>query len=160
MTLSRAHSQKGTHTVEDRKHVFDGLLAARSHHRKHPRNVNQEMISSFSLLDRVALFITERVGSFAFFLIIITWTVIWLGWNLLAPIGARFDPAPAFVLWLVISNGIQPMLMPLVMVGQNLQGRHSELRAGSDFRSKCQGRTRTRNRPAGLGITGPASCEA
>jgi uncharacterized membrane protein len=28
---------------------------------------------------------------------------------------------------------IQIMLMPLIMVGQNLQGRHSELRAENDF---------------------------
>ena len=50
-----------------------------------------------------------------------------------APAGARFDPAPAFVLWLFISNLIQILLLPLVMIGQNLQGRHSELRAESDF---------------------------
>jgi len=37
------------------------------------------------------------------------------------------------VLWLFISNLIQIHLMPLIMVGQNLQGRHSELRAEADF---------------------------
>jgi uncharacterized membrane protein len=31
------------------------------------------------------------------------------------------------------SNLIQIHLMPLIMVGQNLQGRHSELRAESDY---------------------------
>ena len=41
--------------------------------------------------------------------------------------------APAFVIWLFISNMIQIMLMPLIMVGQNLQGRHSELLAEADF---------------------------
>ena len=37
------------------------------------------------------------------------------------------------MLWLFISNLIQIHLMPLIMVGQNLQGRHSELRAEADF---------------------------
>ena len=66
-------------------------------------------------------------------MIILGWTLTWLAWNMFAPAGARFDPAPAFVLWLFISNLIQILLLPLVMIGQNLQGRHSELRAESDF---------------------------
>jgi uncharacterized membrane protein len=44
-----------------------------------------------------------------------------------------FDPFPAFVLWLFISNMIQIFLMPLIMIGQNLQAQHSEIRAESDF---------------------------
>jgi len=59
--------------------------------------------------------------------------VAWLGWNTLAPAGVRFDPFPAFVLWLFLSNMIQIFLMPLIMVGQNLQGRHAEARAEADF---------------------------
>ena len=68
-----------------------------------------------------------------FFLLIFAWTVVWLGWNTLAPSVIRFDPFPAFVLWLFLSNVIQIFLMPLIMVGQNLQGRHAEARAEADF---------------------------
>ena len=68
-----------------------------------------------------------------FFLIICSWTILWLGWNTLASKELRFDPFPAFVLWLFISNVLQIFLMPLIMIGQNLQGRHSEARAESDF---------------------------
>ena len=68
-----------------------------------------------------------------FFLIIFFWTILWLGWNTLAPTDSRFDPFPAFVLWLFISNMIQIFLMPLIMIGQNLQGRHAEKRAELDF---------------------------
>lgn len=68
-----------------------------------------------------------------FFLIICTWTILWLGWNTIASKELRFDPFPAFVLWLFISNVLQMFLMPLIMIGQNLQGRHSEARAESDF---------------------------
>jgi uncharacterized membrane protein len=52
---------------------------------------------------------------------------------MLAPKAMQFDPFPAFVLWLFISNMIQIFLMPLIMIGQNLQGKHSEIRAESDF---------------------------
>lgn len=97
------------------------------------KNVNVIHHRQLSSLDRLALFITDHVGSMGFFLIIFTWTVLWLGFNILAPASLRFDPYPAFVLWLFISNLIQIQLMPLIMVGQNIQGKHAELRAEHDF---------------------------
>jgi uncharacterized membrane protein len=84
-------------------------------------------------LNRLALWITVRVGTMQFFLMIFVWTVGWLLWNTLAPKGIRFDPFPGFVLWLFISNMIQLFLMPLIMIGQNLQGQHSEARAKNDY---------------------------
>lgn len=121
--------------TEQRLNEIETEIAERlESRRQHPaRNVNQQYQESFSRLDRIALAITTHVGTFGFFLIIITWTVLWLGWNTLAPHAIRFDPAPAFVLWLFISNMIQICLMPLIMVGQNLLGRHAELRAENDF---------------------------
>jgi len=100
---------------------------------KKVRNVNIEHKDSLSKLDKLALWITDHVGSMGFFLIILIWTLGWLGWNTLAPASMRFDPYPAFVLWLFMSNMIQIFLMPLIMVGQNLQSRHSEARAEADF---------------------------
>jgi uncharacterized membrane protein len=88
----------------------------------------------FSILDRLALWITNKVGSMGFFMVIFIWTVLWLGWNIFAPKKARFDPFPAFVLWLFLSNLIQLFLMPLIMIGQNLQSRHAELRAETDLK--------------------------
>lgn len=96
-------------------------------------NVNKQHQESLSSLEKLALFVTEKVGTMGFFFIIFGWTVLWLGWNIVAPVSLRFDPFPAFVLWLFISNLIQIHLMPLIMIGQNLQARHAELRADSDF---------------------------
>lgn len=96
------------------------------------RNINTEYKEKLSRLDKLAIFITEKVGSIGFFLIIFTWTIVWLSWNVFAPEESRFDPFPAFVLWLFISNMIQIFLMPLILVGQNLQGRYSEMRAEAD----------------------------
>ena len=97
------------------------------------RNVNKEATGSVSALDRVALWITVHVGSMGFFLVIAGWTVLWLGWNLLAPAKWQFDPPMAFVFWLFISNVIQILLMPLIMVGQNLLNVDAELRAEHDL---------------------------
>ena len=101
--------------------------------RKPIRNVNAERKAALTTLDRAAVWSTERVGTMGFFLIIVIWTVLWLGWNVFMPKRIQFDPYPAFVLWLFISNMIQIFLMPLIMVGQNLQGKHAEARAEADF---------------------------
>ena len=97
------------------------------------RNVNKEVTESISRLDKLAIWTTDWVGTMGFFLIILAWTAIWLGWNLLAPQRLQFDPPMAFVFWLFISNLIQILLMPLIMVGQNIQGRHAEARAEHDL---------------------------
>lgn len=101
--------------------------------RKKIRNINLEHQERLSFLERIALGIGDRVGSADFFAIILIWTVLWLGWNMTAPTPWRFDPYPAFVLWLFISNMIQILLMPLIMISQNLHGRHAEARAEADF---------------------------
>lgn len=97
------------------------------------RNVNVHFNEEISRLDKFAMWITSHIGTMGFFLIILTWTILWLGWNLLAPKPYQFDPPMGFVFWLFISNMIQILLMPLIMIGQNLQGRHSELRAEYDL---------------------------
>jgi uncharacterized membrane protein len=111
--------------------THDELKKGRSH--KAIINVNEEHRKSLSALEQFAVWITDHVGSMGFFLIIMAWTFLWLGWNTLGPEALRYDPFPAFVLWLFLSNVLQIFLMPLIMIGQNLQGRHSEIRAESDF---------------------------
>lgn len=86
-----------------------------------------------SVLDKAALFTTEKVGSMGFFLIVAVWTLFWICWNTFGPKDLRFDTYPAFVLWLFVSNLIQLLLMPLLLVGQNLMNRHSEARAEAEY---------------------------
>src|ERR1700694_2408597 len=107
--------------------------------RKPIRPVNAEHRKKLSRLERLAIWITDRVGTMGFFIVIFAWTLVWLGWNMIAPTAVRFDPFPAFVLWLFLSNMIQLFLMPLIMVGQNLQGRHAEARAEGDFDVNTKG---------------------
>ncbi len=89
--------------------------------------------SNFSSLERFALKITRGVGTMGFFFILTFWTIGWIIWNLYAPVALRFDPAPAFVIWIFASNIIQLVLLPLIMAGQNLEGKFAERRAEADF---------------------------
>ena len=97
------------------------------------RNINLEMHEKRTRLDKLALWITSHVGTMGFFLVIFAWTVFWLSWNFLAPERLQFDPPMGFVFWLFLSNLIQILIMPLIMVGQNIIGRHAEARAEHDL---------------------------
>jgi len=96
-------------------------------------NINLKHKQSFTRLEKFAVWITSHIGTMGFFIIVLMWTLLWMGWNVLAPQELRFDPLPAFALWLFISNAIQLFFLPLIMIGQNLQGRHAELRAESEY---------------------------
>jgi uncharacterized membrane protein len=101
-------------------------------------NTNTVHKNKLSKTEKLALLVTEKVGTFGFFAIIFIWTIIWLGWNIIMPEHFRFDPYPAFVLWLFISNLIQIHLMPLILIGQNIQGRHGELRAEHEYEASIK----------------------
>jgi uncharacterized membrane protein len=110
---------------------------------KPARDINKEVEESLTPLNKVALSITNHVGTMAFFLIIFVWTLCWTSYNIIATempnLHLRpFDPFPAFVAYLLISNVIQILLMPLIMVGQNLQSAHSEKRAENDYEINCK----------------------
>jgi len=102
--------------------------------KRHPlRNTYRETMAKLGVLDQLAVWTTAHVGTMGFFLVILAWTAIWLSWNFLAPSNLKFDPPMGFVFWLFISNVIQILLMPLIMVGQNIQGLHAEARAEHDL---------------------------
>jgi len=88
---------------------------------------NQAVVENYSGLDRLAIWVTDRIGTMTFFLVIFAWTLAWVGYNILAskvpPLHWQaFDPFPAFVAYLLISNVIQISLMPLLMVGRTCKG--------------------------------------
>src|SRR4051812_41248234 len=97
-----------------------------------------EMEKKTSVLEKIAIWITEHVGSMGFFIIIFTWTATWLSWNIFAPKNLRFDPFPGFVLWLFISNMIQLFLMPMILLGQNIESKQSDAKAEADLKINTQ----------------------
>ncbi len=94
-----------------------------------PEHPNAAHADSLTRGERLSLWVNQRVGTPGMFGLIVGWSAAWLLWNALAPVRYRFDPLPACVLWLLISNMIQLTIMPLLLVGQNLQSRPAALRA-------------------------------
>lgn len=98
-----------------------------------PVNVNVKHKQTLGFQDRIALIITTAVGTmyavYIFALFMAGW-MLWQTYFLQKP----FDPYP-FAFLLFMGNIVQLLLMPLIMVGQNLQGRHSEIRAEEEFKT-------------------------
>jgi uncharacterized membrane protein len=101
--------------------------------RHKPENINKKHRSKLGFQDRIALLITGAVGTmyavYIFALSIAGW-MIWQTYIDKRP----FDPFP-FVFLLFLGNIVQLLLMPLIMVGQNLQGKHDQLRADEEFKT-------------------------
>ncbi|MCL5411326.1 MAG: DUF1003 domain-containing protein [Patescibacteria group bacterium] len=97
-----------------------------------PKNVNVVHEKMLGFQDRVALVITTGIGTMYavyFFGVFMTGWMIWQ-----STLSKPFDPYP-FAFLLFLGNIIQLLLMPLIMVGQNIQGRHAELRAEEEFKT-------------------------
>jgi uncharacterized membrane protein len=98
-----------------------------------PVNVNEIHEGQLSIHDRIALMITGALGTMWAVYIMAVLMMAWMlvqGWLQ----KRAFDPYP-FAFLLFMGNVVQLLLMPLIMVGQNIQGRHAELRAEEEYKT-------------------------
>lgn len=101
--------------------------------RHEPQNVNVKHRETLKLQDRIALFTTKIIGTMYavyFFIVFMSGWMLWQTFYASKP----FDPFP-FAFLLFLGNIVQLLLMPLIMVGQNLQGRHAEIRTEEEYRT-------------------------
>lgn len=96
-------------------------------------NINIIHKRQLSTLDKLALYVTENIGTMGFFFFILIFNLGWIGWNIFAPKEMVFDQAFSFLVLLFINNILQILFIPLIMVGQNVQAHHSELRAEHEY---------------------------
>lgn len=101
--------------------------------RYRPKNANAIHQSQLGLQDKIAVTLTAAVGTMYavyFFILIMAGWMLWQTRFAEQP----FDPYP-FAFLLFLGNIVQLLLMPLIMVGQNIQGRHAEIRAEEEFKT-------------------------
>ena len=92
-------------------------------HRAHqPRNVNDVHRERMGIQDRIALGVVGVVGTmyFAYFCLAMV----------LFP---SLVPASRDLIFFISSAVMQLVFLPIIIVGQNLQSQHAELRAEEDF---------------------------
>ena len=102
-------------TVADIKREFDPIV-----------NINTIHKGRLKPTDKAALFITEKIGTMGFFYFCV----------ILAVIPVFFKPTIAIAQY--ASGFLQLILLPLILIGQNLQRHHAELRAESDYQTNVQ----------------------
>lgn len=101
--------------------------------RHKPENVNVKHKTGLGVQDKIALFSTRIIGTMYavyFFIVFLSGWILWQAYFASKP----FDPFP-FVFLLFLGNIVQLLLMPLIMVGQNLQGKHAEIRTEEEYRT-------------------------
>jgi uncharacterized membrane protein len=103
-----------------------------------PKNSHIHHRESLSKTQRMAVWVTSKIGTMGFLYCILTWTAIWLMWNTFAPAGLRFDPFPAFVVWLFLSNLVQLSLLPLVLIAQQIDANRQQMKAELDHEMLTQ----------------------
>jgi uncharacterized membrane protein len=94
------------------------------------RNVNKEHRESFTMLDRVAIFITKMVGTM--------WCAIAFTILALISLPQAINGGTATTISWIAQTFLQLVLLSIIMVGQNLQSRHSELRADADYETNLE----------------------
>jgi uncharacterized membrane protein len=108
-------------------------LASTVPHPHRASNPHERVSKGYSRQDRIALAITAAVGTMYAVYFLAAFMVGWMLVQTAAGNGA-FDPFP-FIFLLFLGNIVQLLLMPLIMVGQNLQGKHAEARAEEEFQT-------------------------
>ena len=100
--------------------------------RHQPQDINLKHRQSLKLQDRLALVITAATGSMYAVYLIIVFVTSWMLWQFTSQ--NPIDPFP-FVFMIFISNILQLILVPLIMIGQNIANRRSELRAEEEYQT-------------------------
>ncbi len=101
--------------------------------RHQPVNPNHRHKASLTFQDKLALHITTAIGTMYavyFFAVALAGWMLWQG----AISHHPFDPYP-FAFLLFMGNIVQLLLMPLIMVGQNIQGQHAEIRTDEEYKT-------------------------
>ena len=91
------------------------------------QNTNEIHKSRLSKTDKVALFITNKIGTMGFLYACIILVTVPL-----------LLPTTIPVIQYMSSGYLQLILLPLILIGQNLQGRHAELRAQHDYETNVK----------------------
>lgn len=91
----------------------------------------KDAINMSDVNQRIAIRVTGAVGTMWCFYVFALFEFTWMALATWGPLRS-IDPYP-FAFLLFLGNIIQLLLMPLIMVGQNVQSAHADARAEADF---------------------------
>ena len=96
--------------------------------RPKPANINQKHKDNLNPLDKAGVVITRGVGTMIA-------AVLFTGLALISlPAALKTHDKIIIVAW-IAQTFLQLVLLPIIMVGQNLQGKHTEVMAEEEFKT-------------------------
>lgn len=98
------------------------------HARHKPENVNHRHKNNMNPLDRAGVTITRVVGTMITAIIFTILALISL------PAALKTHDKIIIVAW-IAQTFLQLVLLPIIMVGQNIQGKHTEVMADEEFKT-------------------------
>ncbi len=101
--------------------------------RHQPENINTRHRQEINLQDKLALLATKFIGTMYAVYFTCFFFLVWIIWQSLLTENP-IDPYP-FAFLLFLGSVAQLPLMSLIMVGQNLQGKHAQLRAEEEYKT-------------------------
>ncbi|MGH7777032.1 MAG: DUF1003 domain-containing protein [Candidatus Dormibacterales bacterium] len=100
-------------------------------HRARPVT-RRDVVQKMGLNMRIAILVTSAIGTMWAFYLFAIWMGGWITWQSTGIGRLIHDPYP-FAFLLFLGNIVQLLLMPLIMVGQNVQSAHADARAEADY---------------------------
>lgn len=101
-------------------------------HPHHTNNANEELQQSTN--DRIALWISGHIGTMRFCYVLACLMLLWACLQVL--LGQRaFDAFPFPFLFFCLGGVMQSLLLPLIMVAQNLDQKKSEILANTQYKT-------------------------
>jgi len=98
------------------------------YHRHEPRNVNQRHKDNMSPLNKLGLQITKAVGTMVCAIIFTCLSLVSL------PAALKSHSLIIIVGW-IAQTFLQLVLLPIIIVGQNMQSKHTEVMADEEFKT-------------------------
>jgi uncharacterized PurR-regulated membrane protein YhhQ (DUF165 family) len=98
------------------------------HTRPQPKNANEQHKEQMSPLDKVGFTITKAVGTMIA-------AIIFTCLSLVSLPSALHSHNKIIIVGWIAQTFLQLVLLPIIMVGQNIQNRHSEVLADEEFKT-------------------------
>jgi uncharacterized membrane protein len=100
------------------------------------KNWHQKQVESLTFGQKVADYLAQGMGSWAFIIVQTVIVAVWLGFNIIGYL-FRWDPYPFILLNLLFSTQAA-YAAPIIMMSQNRQNERDRYHADEDFRTNVK----------------------
>jgi len=100
------------------------------------QNINETLEKQTTIHERIAMWISQRIGVMYFVYILVALITLWITINMALSLSGHtpFDKPFGFPVLLMISNSIQLLIPMFILVSQNIQEKRAKALADQEYR--------------------------